>query len=75
MNTRKGKNYKKNKRNNTLKKGKKSKQKIKSSLPKKYVSPPEAAQRALMKTGSIAKARESFRRQALVSVQKVFGTI
>jgi hypothetical protein len=47
----------------------------KNKTGKKWVTAIEAAQETLNKTGSIAAARQSLRKQALANARKLFGTI
>jgi hypothetical protein len=75
MRKKSNKSYNKNKNKKNNKKNKSKNITLKQKNPNKWMTAPEAAQKALLKTGSISKARENFRRQIELNTYKVFGAL
>jgi hypothetical protein len=68
------KRYLKRKRGHTKRGGKKT-MKNKKNMKKQWTTAIDAAQTALTKTGSLDKARQALKTQALVNARKLFGSV
>ena len=68
------KRYLKRKRGHTKRGGKKT-MKNKKNMKKHWTTAIDAAQTALTKTGSLDKARQALKTQALVNARKLFGSV
>ena len=71
------KRYLKRKRGHTKRGGKKTmkNKKNKKNMKKQWTTAIDAAQTALTKTGSLDKARQALKTQALVNARKLFGSV
>jgi hypothetical protein len=68
------KRYLKRKRGHTKRGGKKTMKNKKNKKPQ-WTTAIDAAQSALTKTGSLDKARQALKTQALVNARKLFGSV
>lgn len=69
------KRYKRNKRGRTQKSGKSGKSRKSGKSGKQWVTAVGAADAVLRKTGSVDKARQTLRTQALRNARRLFGSI
>jgi hypothetical protein len=69
------KRYLKRKRSNSKRGGKKTMKNKMKNNPKRWTTAISAAQTTLTKTGSLSKAKQVLKTQALVNARKLFGSV